>query len=876
MEYVIGFILLVLFILLIQINNRIADLQRKDSTADSKLNTLYQTITELKSTLGRLEYEVKKQSTPYDPFKVDKKEDTITEQKETLVDTQKTTPEVSPIVEVVAPIKEQEKTPEVIHSISDNSLIQTSIKEKIDDVPSPIETDITQATPPPYPHTTKVDTTTKKIEVEVQEVTSYHQSTLENDVFFEGVINKVKNVNWLNAIGVITLVLGLGFFVKYAIDKDWINEVGRVALGIAVGGVIIGIAHKLSRKYHVFSSVLMGGGFATLYTTITLAFREYQIFGQTTAFAILIVITVLAILLSLAYKRQELAIFAFIGGMLSPLLISTGNGNHIVLFSYIFLLNTGVLVVAVREKWLVIDKFSFVLTYLYLMAWFSSKYKVEYMLETILFNAAFFIQFMLLLVLRYIKLSKEKSNLNHLIYIVSANFMALLQFFMIHNASNTTNFFGVIIIGMALVNALFIILITRSKTATIDKNFTYTLLALTIGLVSLSIPVQLSKVYITLVWAVEMCVLLWIWTRTKANLFRVGALLIGLFTIFSYFMDIIFFSPEFDYNPKDETSTLLNAVPIILNSYTITGIVVLLAFGFAYYTLQKHPIEESDTIGFKSFSLPTTANLKTVFYTLIITMLYLVPFLEIGFQVEARVDGDVAIPIYKNFCLSIYTSLFAIGYLMLYKKQVSKRMYLIHLVLAIILHISFMLLTENVRADIAYYQTLNSTLFIPHLFGFAALIYYNYWLYKNRTIFEKSFEKWLLPLVFVLLVLICSVELDNVFGWLIANKENYFAIMKNISSYGYPILWGLMAMSLMIFGINTNQADHRKLSLISFGILIVKFYAYDVSRMTQAGKIISFVVLGIIILIASFLLERIKLLLKDKEVEKTTEDQEEK
>ncbi|MDR0230402.1 MAG: DUF2339 domain-containing protein [Flavobacteriaceae bacterium] len=876
MEYFIGLILIVLFILLIQINNKVANLQRKDSTADSKLNTLYQTLTELKSTLDRVEYEVKKHSAPYDPFKVDQVDATIKEQKETLADIQEIATEVSSIVEPVVPIKEQEKAPEVIHPIEDAILMQTSIKEKTDDTPSTTDTGAAQVTPPPYPHKTKVESTTQKIEVEVQETTSYHQSTLNNDLFFDGIINKVKNVNWLNAIGIITLVLGLGFFVKYAIDKDWINEVGRVALGIAVGGVIIGIAHKLSSKYHVFSSILMGGGFATLYTTITLAFREYQIFGQTTAFAILIVITVLAILLSLAYKRQELAIFAFIGGMLSPLLVSTGNGNHVVLFSYIFLLNTGVLVVAVREKWLVIDKFSFVLTYLYMMAWFSSKYKVEYMLETILFNAAFFVQFMLLLVLRYINLSKEKSNLNHLIYIVSANFMALLQFFMIHTASNTTNYFGVIIIGMALVNALFIVLITRSKTAPIDKNFTYTLLALTIGLVSLSIPVQLSKVYITLVWAVEMCVLLWIWTRTKANLFRVGALLIGLFTIFSYVMDIIFYSPEFDYNPKDETSTLLNAVPIILNSYTITGIVVLLAFGFAYYTLHKHPVEESETIGFKSFSLPTTTDLKTVFYALIVTMLYVVPFLEIGFQVEARVDGDVAIPIYKNFCLTVYTSLFAIGYLILYKKQVGKKMYLVHLLLAIILHIAFMLLTENVRAAIAYYQTLNRAMFIPHLFGFGALIYYNYWLYKNRTIFEKSFEKWLLPLVFVLLVLVCSVELGNVFGWVVADKDNYFAIMTNISSYGYPILWGLMAMSLMIFGINTNQADHRKLSLISFGVLIVKFYAYDVSRMTQAGKIISFVVLGIIILIASFLLERIKLLLKDQDSQKTTEDQEEK
>jgi len=100
---------------------------------------------------------------------------------------------------------------------------------------------------------------------------------------------------------------------------------------------------------------------------------------------------------------------------------------------------------------------------------------------------------------------------------------------------------------------------------------------------------------------------------------------------------------------------------------------------------------------------------------------------------------------------------------------------------------------------------------------------------------------------------------------MVSTEETYKAVLSEVHAYGYPILWGLMAMLLMIIGMNKEKAELRKLSLISFGIIVLKFYLYDVWRMNQGGKIASFVVLGVILLVVSFLLERIKLLLKDKE-----------
>ena len=55
-------------------------------------------------------------------------------------------------------------------------------------------------------------------------------------------IEKFVGENLLNKIGIGVLVLGIAYFVKYAIDNNWIGEVGRVAIGILSGGLLTFLA----------------------------------------------------------------------------------------------------------------------------------------------------------------------------------------------------------------------------------------------------------------------------------------------------------------------------------------------------------------------------------------------------------------------------------------------------------------------------------------------------------------------------------------------------------------------------------------------------------------------------------------------------------
>lgn len=129
--------------------------------------------------------------------------------------------------------------------------------------------------------------------------------------------------NLFGKIGILIFVIGVGFFVKYAIDKNWINETFRTVLGFLTGAVLLAVAERLQKKYRTFSSLLAGGAFAVFYLTVAIAFHYYHIFSQTMAFIILIGVTVFMSILSVVYNRRELAIISLVGGFLAPFIVSS-------------------------------------------------------------------------------------------------------------------------------------------------------------------------------------------------------------------------------------------------------------------------------------------------------------------------------------------------------------------------------------------------------------------------------------------------------------------------------------------------------------------------------------------------------------------------
>jgi len=182
-------------------------------------------------------------------------------------------------------------------------------------------------------------------------------------------LEKFIGENLINKIGIAILVLGLGLLLDYAIGKGLISDTVLTLIGIASGGVLLFVAHRLRDNFRAFSSVLVGGGLAVLYFSIAFAFQKFHIIGQTAAFAIMVGISALGVLLTLVYDRRELAVIALLGGFATPFMVSTGDGNYKVLFTYLLILNAGMLALANFKKWPIINILSFALTWLLFGAW---------------------------------------------------------------------------------------------------------------------------------------------------------------------------------------------------------------------------------------------------------------------------------------------------------------------------------------------------------------------------------------------------------------------------------------------------------------------------------------------------------------------------
>ncbi len=149
---------------------------------------------------------------------------------------------------------------------------------------------------------------------------------------------KIIGENLFSKIGILALIIGMGFFVKYAIDNDWINEVGRTILGLVVGVGLFGVAYPLRDSYRTFSSVLAGGGFAVCFVTLAVAYNYYRIMPSWVTFAVLVMLTALMILIALRFDRRELAVVAVIGGFVAPFLSSGDSSSSLMLLSYTLIL----------------------------------------------------------------------------------------------------------------------------------------------------------------------------------------------------------------------------------------------------------------------------------------------------------------------------------------------------------------------------------------------------------------------------------------------------------------------------------------------------------------------------------------------------------
>src|SRR5204862_1005708 len=122
---------------------------------------------------------------------------------------------------------------------------------------------------------------------------------------------------------------------------------------------------------------LCATGVLVLYANTFAAHGFYHLIGVGPAFALMTLVTVVAFLLAVRLDAQVVAILGLLGGFLTPILLSTGKDNPVGLFSYLALLDAGLIAVVNRKRWNYLSLLAAVSTGLMQLAWVDKFFMVE-------------------------------------------------------------------------------------------------------------------------------------------------------------------------------------------------------------------------------------------------------------------------------------------------------------------------------------------------------------------------------------------------------------------------------------------------------------------------------------------------------------------
>ncbi|WP_426477904.1 DUF2339 domain-containing protein [Chryseobacterium sp. CBSDS_008] len=702
-----------------------------------------------------------------------------------------------------------------------------------------LKTHKTPAQPEELHKKTLPEETTIPQQAQTQQI--HHEETKNNEEFpasaskdrLTPVFDFLKQ-NALTIIGIFTLVLGMGYFVKYAIDKNWIGEAARAAIGFSTGAGIIITGHFLRKNYKAFSSIITGGGIAVLYFTATIAFREYHLFTQNTAFAITALITAASILLSYYYKSEVLIIFSLIGGFTAPLMISTGHNNYLFLFIYITLLNTGMLAASFLQHWKSVGWTAYIFTTGYLFFWTNESPE----LLSITFYLISYVIFYIFALHEYFR--KSILSTSDIVILALANFSSILGLTHIFDA---LKYEPSIIFPLIFAAANSILLFREYG----RKNFgnAYSVFAgLVTSLITIAVAIQFKTHLITSIWAIQTTLLLFIWKKTGHKIFK-----IFFYILFPLLMvtQIITWT---EYFGTKGFNILFNP-PFITSSFTIASIMVNL---YLLRNTVKEPQEKNSNF-FED--LITVISYGTIYITFL---------LEITYHISEMHWSAIT-------SVGLVFSVYYIFILLLFRKPLGIRSDIQNMLIYLLLLLAVLTISASTPPVVTAIlsKKLYSGFYLLHLLQWIPFIFVYSRIIPFSEFHKRRISYWILSSALIILV---SCELHHTYILMVSNDipQSYKA-GQHFNILYLPIIWTILASIFIYAGLKKSIPEYSKIGFVLIGLMVLKLYGYDVWQMDNISRISAFIALGIILLVSSFAFQRLKNIIRNMVDKKDTNEE---
>ncbi len=197
--------------------------------------------------------------------------------------------------------------------------------------------------------------------------------------------------NTVVRVGVIILLFGVGFLVKYGAEHGMFPIELRLIATVILGMGLLVVGFRLRTKRAAYAVSLQGGGIGTIYLVTFAALKIYDLIPHGAALAVFVVLALATAFLAIVQDALALAVLGVLGGFMAPILASNNSGNFVALFTYYAILNAGILAISWFKDWRVLNLLGFTCTFLVGTAWGLSAYQPENYAWTQFFLALFFV-----------------------------------------------------------------------------------------------------------------------------------------------------------------------------------------------------------------------------------------------------------------------------------------------------------------------------------------------------------------------------------------------------------------------------------------------------------------------------------------------------
>ncbi len=676
-------------------------------------------------------------------------------------------------------------------------------------------------------------------------------------------LEKYIGENLITVIGVVITVIGVAIGAKYAIDKDLIGPTMRILLGYLVGAGLLGFALKLKKNYENFSAALLSGAMAIMYFVTYAAYTLYNLMPQIATFLLMVLFTVFTVGAAIKYGKQIIAHIGLVGAYAVPFLLSDGSGNVGVLFTYMTIINIGILVIGFKKYWKPLHYASFGLTWLMYTSWFLSNYNpsIQIGMATLFLSIFFLIFYATFLAYKLFK--KEKFAVEDVILILSNAFIFYSLGYSICNQHATAHkFLGLFTLANACVHGIVSLVIYRQKLA--DRNLFYLVFGLVLVFITMAIPIQFNGNWVTLLWACEAALLFWIGRTKQVFFYEKLSYGLSILTFVSLLQDWGLGSQLYLDNGNVAYLTPFGHISFF------TALLCIICFGFInwlntnnkYHTAQIKNETWAHTF---SYILPA----------LLLVITYATFYIEITRYWSQRyaLSGSnnflgIGDTVYNND-YNHYKTIWLINYTLLYGIVLSffntykvKNATLSIIGIGIIIIAISLFLTQGVYLlselresytsknlpQHKYATSFNLTIrYISYAFVALALVCCYICMHRQNS--KANYSAF-----FEVFVHICIL-------WIIASELIHrLQLMGSVKSHklALSILFGLYALLLIVLGIWKRKAYLRISAMVLFGGTLIKVFMYDIAHLDTISKTIVLVSLGVLLLIISFLYNKYK------------------